>query len=90
MGNFDSFSQSTARPVGEFRYNQLEFYVQDTWKVTREFTVTLGVRMGLEPPVHEVNGQQASTNLPLAAWLLLRGVNTAVWETRSIVRGAPA
>ena len=28
--------------------------------------------------------------LPLAAWLLLRGVNTAVWETRSIVRGAPA
>jgi Domain of unknown function (DUF4386) len=28
--------------------------------------------------------------LPLAAWLLLRDVNTAVWETRSIVRGAPA
>jgi hypothetical protein len=46
-----------------------ELYIQDTWKATRELTITLGVRLGLEPPVHEVNGQQASTNVPLAAWL---------------------
>ena len=29
----------------------------------------LGLRLGLEPPVHEINGQQASTNVPLASWL---------------------
>jgi len=44
-------------------------YIQDTWKVTRQFTITAGIRLGLEPPVHEANGQQASTNLPLGAWL---------------------
>ena len=34
-----------------------------------QFTITAGIRLGLEPPVHEVNGQQASTNVPLASWL---------------------
>ena len=53
----------------DFANKEAEMYAQDTWKVTRQFTVTVGVRMGLEPPVHEVNGQQASTNIPLAAWL---------------------
>ncbi len=64
----------TLLPVGapvsrNFSNKEGEMYVQDTWKVTRDFTVTLGVRFGLEPPVTEVNGQQASTNIPLAAWL---------------------
>jgi hypothetical protein len=52
-----------------FANRETEMYIQDTWKVTRQFTITAGVRLGLEPPVHEVNGQQASTNVPLAAWL---------------------
>jgi hypothetical protein len=64
----------TLLPVGapvsrDFANKELEMYAQDTWKVTREFTITVGVRMGLEPPVHELNGQQASTNIPLASWL---------------------
>jgi hypothetical protein len=53
----------------DFANFETEMYVQDTWKVTRQFTVTAGLRLGLEPPVHEVNGQQASTNIPLASWL---------------------
>jgi hypothetical protein len=52
-----------------FANYETEMYIQDTWKVTRQFTITAGIRLGLEPPVHEVNGQQASTNLPLGAWL---------------------
>ncbi|HTB13944.1 MAG TPA: carboxypeptidase-like regulatory domain-containing protein [Bryobacteraceae bacterium] len=52
-----------------FANRETEMYVQDTWKVTRQFTITAGIRLGLEPPVHEVNGQQASTNIPLASWL---------------------
>ncbi len=52
-----------------FANRETEMYIQDTWKVTHQFTITAGVRLGLEPPVHEVNGQQASTNIPLASWL---------------------
>jgi hypothetical protein len=52
-----------------FANYETEMYLQDTWKVNRQFTITAGIRLGLEPPVHEVNGQQASTNVPLGAWL---------------------
>ena len=53
----------------DFVNHEGEMYVQDTWKATRNFTITAGVRLSLEPPVYEANGQQASTNVPLAAWL---------------------
>jgi hypothetical protein len=39
IGEFQSFDQSTARLLGKFRYNQFEFYVQDTWKVTPRLTL---------------------------------------------------
>jgi hypothetical protein len=56
-------------PVGRnFANREGEFYFQDTWKVTRNFTVTAGIRYSLEPPVHEINGQQASTNISIAQW----------------------
>ena len=59
LGSFDSFSQSTARPLGKFRYNQLEFYLQDTWKVTERLTLDYGMRFAWIPPQYDVNNQIA-------------------------------
>lgn len=59
MGNFDSFSQSTARPIGEFRYNQLEFYLQDTWKITPRLTLDYGMRFSWIPPQYDAKNQVA-------------------------------
>jgi hypothetical protein len=59
LGNFDGFSQSTARPLGKFRYNQLEFYVQDTWKVTPRLTLDYGMRFAWIPPQYDANNQVA-------------------------------
>jgi hypothetical protein len=72
--NYNYLVNGTVLPSGapvsrNFANFETEMYLQDTWKVTRQFTVTAGIRLGLEPPVHEVNGQQASTNIPLASWL---------------------
>jgi hypothetical protein len=44
MGNFQIFTQSSADPVGHFRFNDTEAYVNDSWKVTRKFSVELGLR----------------------------------------------
>ena len=57
----------------DFVNHEGEMYVQDTWKLTRTFTVTGGLHLSLAPPVYEANGQQASTNIPLADWLAKRG-----------------
>ena len=72
--NYNYLVNGTVLPFGQpvsrdFVNQEGEMYVQDTWKVTRNLTVTAGVRLSLEPPVYEINGQQASTNIPLASWL---------------------
>lgn len=59
LGAFDGFSQSTARPLGKFRYNQLEFYVQDTWKVSSRLTLDFGMRFAWIPPQFDANNQIA-------------------------------
>jgi hypothetical protein len=59
LGYFSSFDQSTARPIGAFRYNQFEFYLQDTWKVTSRFTLDYGMRFSWIPPQYDANNQIA-------------------------------
>lgn len=59
LGTFDGLSQSTARPLGKFRYNQLEFYVQDTWKVAPRLTLDYGMRFVWSPPQYDANNQVA-------------------------------
>ena len=59
LGSFNSFSQSTARPIGQFRYNQLEFYAQDTWKVTNRLTLDYGMRFAWIPPQYDAKNQIA-------------------------------
>ena len=52
----------------DFADNEFETYFMDTWKVTRGFTVSAGAHINLDPPLHEVNGYQTSTNIPLGVW----------------------
>jgi hypothetical protein len=61
-GDFQSFDQSTARPTGYFRYNQLEFYVQDTWKTTSRLTLDYGMRFAWIPPQYDAKNQVALFN----------------------------
>jgi hypothetical protein len=59
LGSFTSLSQSTARPTGYFRYNQLEFYAQDTWKLTPRLTLDYGMRFAWIPPQYDAKNQIA-------------------------------
>ena len=44
MGNFQNFTQQSADPIGHFRYNNTEAYVNDNWKATRRLSLELGLR----------------------------------------------
>jgi len=56
-----------------FRSNEFELYVQDTWKLRPNLTVIGGLRYSLMPPIYEANHQQVSPSIPLDTWFNLRG-----------------
>lgn len=59
LGSFSSFDQSSSRPVGYFRYNQMEFYAQDTWQVSPRLTLDYGMRFVYIPPQYDAKNQVA-------------------------------
>jgi hypothetical protein len=71
--NYNYDKQGNLLPQGQgihrdFADNEFEVFLQDTWKVTRTFTVTAGANVSLNPALYEVNGYQTSTNIPLSTW----------------------
>jgi hypothetical protein len=44
LGNFNSYSEASADPMGHFRFTQPEAFVQDSWKATRKLSLELGLR----------------------------------------------
>jgi len=57
MGSFQNFDQSSARPTGYFRYNQVEFYAQDTWQISPRLTLDYGMRFVYIPPQYDSKNQ---------------------------------
>jgi hypothetical protein len=53
LGNFNNYSEGTFRPYSHYRYTQVEWYAQDSWKATRRLNVELGIRFYVAPPAHD-------------------------------------
>jgi hypothetical protein len=60
LGNYDTYAEATARPVGDFIFTNTEIYLQDNWKVKRNLTLDFGIRFYHDPPQYDANGQLAS------------------------------
>jgi len=58
-----------------FAENLVESYVQDSWKVRSNFTVTLGLHYGYETPPWEVNGNQVAPTIDLGQYFKQREIN---------------
>lgn len=52
MGNFNSFSQQSADPVGHFRFNNISLFVVDNWKATEKLSFELGLRYERTTPTY--------------------------------------
>src|SRR5579872_7378148 len=67
--NVDGSLLAQGAPVSrKFDQHSYEFYGQDSWKISRNLTLTAGLRVGIAPPVYEANGIQVSPNIPLGTW----------------------
>jgi hypothetical protein len=62
LGNFSSLSQTSAYDVGYFRFNDVEAYVQDSWKATRKLSLVLGVRYIHTTPTYTIGNNITNFN----------------------------
>jgi hypothetical protein len=69
--------EGSAIPFGEgtfrsFAAREYEVYLQDTWKVRRDVTLTAGLRYSNNQVPYEKNGVQVGTTIPLETFLAER------------------
>jgi hypothetical protein len=55
LGNFNTYSEGTARVNGDWRFTNFEFYLQDNWRVSRRLTLDIGMRFYHIPPQWDKN-----------------------------------
>lgn len=59
----------------DYKYNELEVYFQDNWKVRNDLTITAGVRWHYYPAPYEADGFQAAQDIDMRQLLDLRRRN---------------
>jgi Carboxypeptidase regulatory-like domain len=59
LGSINSYTESTAKPYAEGRFNQAELFVQDNWRITSRLTLDFGARFYYIGPTY-VSGQDVS------------------------------
>lgn len=60
MGIYNSYSEATARPQGQYRFTNLEWYAQDAWRIRSRLLVDYGVRFYHDMPQYDARLQLAS------------------------------
>jgi hypothetical protein len=77
---FFATPQGQSLPLGtlenrDFAENLFEPYVQDSWKVRSNLTVTMGLHYGYETPPWEVNGAQVAPTINIMQYFIQREKN---------------
>lgn len=60
LGLYDSYTEATARPQGDWRYTNTEFFIQDTWRVRKNLSLDYGLRFYHDMPQYDARLQLSS------------------------------
>lgn len=68
---------ATLLPTGsfvgrDFKANQFEYYLQDSFRITPKLTFTYGIRHSINQTPYEVNGQQVAPDISMYSWFKTR------------------
>jgi len=55
LGNFQSYSEATMRPDSDYWFWNVEWYLQDNWRVSKRLTLDFGLRFYHLPPMEDRN-----------------------------------
>jgi hypothetical protein len=62
LGNYLSYTEANARPQGQYRFTNLEFFLQDAWRANRRLLIDYGIRVYMDQPQYDARNQLASFN----------------------------
>jgi hypothetical protein len=62
-GYFNAYSEATSRPLPFYRVSNIEWFVQDNWKVNRRLVLDYGMRFALITPINERGDRVTSFDL---------------------------
>jgi hypothetical protein len=60
IGVYNQFTQASDYVIGKYRYNNVEWYAQDNWKVTSRLTLDYGMRFYWIQPQFDEDSQTAN------------------------------
>jgi hypothetical protein len=60
IGVYNSYQQASRYAIGNYVYNNVEWYLQDNWKVTDRLTLDYGMRFYWIQPQYDTEGQTAT------------------------------
>jgi hypothetical protein len=63
-----------------FKANEFEYYLQDSWRVLPNLTVTFGLRHTILQTPYETNGQQIAPTVDTHDWFMQRGAAAAAGQ----------
>ena len=65
LGTIQSYTEADLQPSGHARYLNVEWFVQDAWKVTKRFTIDAGIRFYYIQPTWSAGDKLAMFNQSL-------------------------
>jgi hypothetical protein len=88
LGSVEGYGQDNVKQINHARWNQYEWFAQDTWRATRRLTLSYGMRFQIIPQIESPGAtlgffNPASYNRAKAGQLLFPGCRVAVSPTGS-------